>query len=172
MMNMLVPGCGVIVLGQPWLGTALAVWFALGAEMALCGVLIAPASLPGVVTVMGAGLAGTAWFVAQGLLVARIRFLRSVNLVDELTILRRIAEEALARNDTQAAKPPLLIALSIDDSDLPTHMLWARWVLVTSSRSRARRAWRRVARLDRHGRFASEIDAALDHLQKHESGRA
>jgi len=164
-MNVLIPGTGLIVLGQSWLGLAVAFWFALAAQVTACGVLIAPARIPGILVAAGAGLAGVAWLLAQWLLAARIRFLRDPGLADELSILRRHAEQALERSDYQAARSALLIALSIDDSGLLTRVLWARLLTATASRLRARRAWLRAARVDRNNEFAEEIRTALARLQ-------
>ncbi len=74
-MNLLIPGTGLIVLGQPGRGTALAVGFGLSAEVAVCGALIAPATIPGGVTLTGVLLAGAGWLLGAGLLIARIVFL-------------------------------------------------------------------------------------------------
>ncbi len=78
-MNVVVPGTGLILLGRSWLGLAVAVWFGLGSEVAACGMLIAPATIPGAMTMTAACFAGAAWVVGQGLLAARIRFLRDPN---------------------------------------------------------------------------------------------
>jgi hypothetical protein len=163
-MNAIVPGTGVMALGQPWLGLAIAVWFALGAELAACGVLIAPVTMPSFLMAGGFLFAGAAWVLAQVLLATRIRFLCDPGLPGELEILRQHAEAALARADHKAARSALLIALSIDDSDLPARVLWARLVTATASRARARRAWMGIARLDTEGRFTAEIQAALERL--------
>lgn len=164
-MNVLVPGTGLIVLGRPWLGLALAVWFGLGAEVAACGTLIAPATIPSLISLVSAGLAGAAWILGQVLLVMRIRFLRDPNLPAELALLRQLAEEALARGDHKAARSALLLALSLSDSDLATRILWARLLAVSASRGRARRAWLGAARLDADQEFAEEIRLALARLE-------
>lgn len=164
-LNVWIPGPGLILLGRPWLGVALAVWFGLGAEVAAFGLLIAPATVPGFVSYSGAALAGIAWILGQGLLVGRIRFLRDPNLPRELAILRRLAEQALARGDHREARASLLIARSVDDTDLATRILWARLLSCSASPRRARRAWLDVARLDADRRFADEIREALERLQ-------
>jgi hypothetical protein len=73
LMNIVVPGTGLIVLGRAWLGFAVALWFGLAAEIAICGKLVAPATTPWAVTATAAGVAGFGWLAGQGLLVARIR---------------------------------------------------------------------------------------------------
>ena len=164
-LNLLVPGTGLIWLGRPWLGMALAIWFGLGAQVAACGGLIAPATIPRPATVLGGLLAVAAWLVGQGLLVSRIRFLRDPSLPGELAALREHAESCLARGDHKAARSALTIALSIDGSDLATRILWARLVTATSSRFRSRRAWRGAARLDSDRRFQAEIREGLEGLR-------
>ena len=64
----------------------------------------------------------------------------------------------------RAARSALVMALSIDDVDILTRILWARLLTLTASRSRARRAWRGVARLDGKREFSLEIRDALDRL--------
>lgn len=164
-LNAVVPGPGLILLGRPWLGVALAVWFVLGAELAAFGLLIAPATLPHFASLSGAVLAAVAWLLAQALLIGRIRFLRDPNLPRELAILRRLAERGLARGDHKGARTALLIARSIDDSDLATRILWARLLSCSASPRRARRAWLAAARLDADRRFADEIRDELERLQ-------
>lgn len=71
-MNVVVPGSGLILAGRPWTGFALAVWFSFALEVALCGFLIAPASLPRELSLIAAGLAAIAWLVAQRVMYLRI----------------------------------------------------------------------------------------------------
>ncbi|MDM8009043.1 MAG: hypothetical protein QUV05_23125 [Phycisphaerae bacterium] len=75
-MNLTVAGSGLILLGRAWLGFALAVWFCLATVVAVCGRYIAPVMMPWGLTAGSAALALTAWVVAQGLLVSRVRCLR------------------------------------------------------------------------------------------------
>lgn len=161
-MNLLVPGTGLIALGRVWLGIALAAWFALGAEVAACGALIAPASIPVWITWGTGALAATAWLIGQGLLVTQIRTLRDPNLPADLQALRDLAEAALARGDLAAARLSLRVALSVDDSDVPTRVLWARLMSKKGSRAKARRAWLEAQQLDEQQNFATEIRRALE----------
>jgi len=163
-MNVLVPGTGLIALGRVWLGIAVAAWFALGAEVAACGALIAPASIPRWIAWATALLATAAWLVGQGLLMTHVRTLRDPNLPDDLKALRDLAEQALARGDLAAARLSLRVALSIDDSDVPTRILWARLLSKKGSRSKARRAWLEAQQLDNQAAFATEIRQALEQL--------
>lgn len=161
-MNLLVPGTGLIALGRMWLGIALAVWFALGAEMAIGGLMLAPMSLPAWVALTAGGLAVTAWLVGQGLLVTQIRFLRDPNLPAELQALRELAEDALNRGDLVAAKSSLRVALLIDEADLASRVLWARLLTRQGRRAKARRAWHQAQRLDQKQIFEAEIRQAME----------
>ena len=75
-MNLTVPGTGLILLGWAWLGFAVAVWFGLAVEVAVCGKLIAPATTAWTLTVASAILGLCAWLLGQGLLAVRILQLR------------------------------------------------------------------------------------------------
>jgi len=80
-MNVVVPGTGLILLGRQWLGLALAVWFGLAVEIAVCGWLIAPATMPAFMTLTAASFAGIAWVLAQRLCLRRVRHLRDLSLL-------------------------------------------------------------------------------------------
>jgi len=163
-MNLVVPGTGLMVLGRAWLGLALAIWFALAAEVAIAGLLIAPAALQRWSALTAGGFALAAWVVAQGLLVSRIRFLLDPALPRELAILRRLAQGSLVHKKWKSARSALLLALSIDDGDAESRLLWARLVSETTGGRRARAAWQAAAKSDRNGRFRAEITAALEQL--------
>jgi hypothetical protein len=165
LMNLLVPGSGLMALGRPWLGLALAVWYAMSAEALIAAKLIAPGSLPAWTAAVGGGLAALAWIIAQGLLGERIRFLMDVHLPTELAMVRKMAEDALQRADYRAARSALRVALTMDDSDVMTRILWARLMSVRATRFRARRAWIEAARLDQRREFTTEIRAALRQLR-------
>jgi hypothetical protein len=76
LMNLGVPGSGLMLLGRAWLGFAVAVWFCIATEVAICGKLIAPATMPWRMTAASAALGLAAWLLGQGLLISRIRYLR------------------------------------------------------------------------------------------------
>lgn len=164
-MNILVPGSGLIALGSSWLGLALAVWFALGAEVALLALLFAPAAIPLALMLVAAASCLAAWCIGQGLLYRRLQLLCDPDLPEELGCLHSFAGEALSRHDYRAARSALLAALAIDDTDVQTHVLWAQLLTFSASRERARRAWRYAARLDSEARYSRQIQEALDHLQ-------
>lgn len=161
-MNIVVPGSGLILLGRLWLGTVLAGAFMLGVQGVVCGLLIAPAVVVPGITLAAGLLAVAVWLAAQRMLVLRYRFLSDPGLHRELTVLRRLARRAQARRDWRSARAALRLALSVDDTDIHTRLAWAEFMTRTAGRTRARRAWRAVARLDVDGHHASQIQAGLD----------
>ncbi len=165
MLNVVVPGTGLMLLGRSWLGLSLAMWYALAAEVLLGGWLIAPAVVPAWLVAVAGVLAGIAWLAAQVLLGRRIAFLRDPGLAAEMAVIRRTAEDALAAEDYRAARVAIRVALSIDDADVASRVLHARLVTATCGRRRARQAWHGVARLDTDREFTGEIEAALRRLE-------
>ena len=163
-LNLGVPGTGLILLGREWVGLALAVGFGTAAELAAAGFLFAPAAVPTAAVVPAAALAAAVWGLAQILLVIRVRFLRNPRLSDELAALRSTAETSLARGDAQTACSALRAALSVDASDVAARVLWARLLTDAGQHRKARRAWRQAARLDRARRFETDIQRGLEQI--------
>src|SRR5262245_36201868 len=125
-MNLLVPGTGLILLGREWLGLGLTVAFGVTGELAAMGGLLAPASLPDSITILVIALAVVTWLLAQFFLWARIRFLRDPRLPGDLAALCETAESAIRRNDPESAWHALRLALAMDCTDLHSRVLWAR----------------------------------------------
>ncbi len=165
LLNILVPGTGLVWLGRPWLGLSLAVWFALSVEVALCGWLIAPATIPWAITGLAGVLAASAWLVGMAVLMLRLRMLHDRNLDVELERMREHALEAMARGDLRSANAVLRIALSLDDAHLETQILWARVLTELGRKKSARRAWRGASRLDEEDRYGAEIHQAIQKLE-------
>lgn len=160
--NVAVPGTGLVALGRPWVGSSLAGSFLLAAEVGILGLLVAPASVSRGVSVAALVAAGVVWLAGQGVLLARIRFVRSAHLPRELAILHRLAERAISRSDLGTAQAAIAVALSMDDTDVQSHLLRARVLTLAGRRSKARRAWLRVKRLDVNHRYAEEIEQNLE----------
>lgn len=164
-LNVLVPGTGLMLLGRAWLGLSLAMWYGLAAEAFLGAWLIAPAVVPGWLLPVAAALAGLAWLAGQVLLIRRIAFLRDPKLAEEMALIRKTVEDALAAGDHRAARTALRVALSVDDADIASRVLYARLMTATCGGRRARQAWQGAARLDTERAFAGEIEAALHKLE-------
>jgi hypothetical protein len=160
-LNLLVPGSGLVALGRVWTGLALTAWYVLGVELALVGWLIAPATIPNWLRWTGVGFSAATWTLGQGLLFARIRYLRSEDLPRQLAILRRLAEHAMARRDYRTAGAALSVGLSLDDTSIAIHALRARLANLTGRTRTARRLYRGVLQMEGHEPYIDEAQRAM-----------
>jgi len=67
LINLLIPGTGLILLGREWLGALLAVVFGICGQIALAGWLIAPAAVPRGLVVVAVIVAGLTWIASQAM---------------------------------------------------------------------------------------------------------
>lgn len=65
LLNILIPGAGLIVRCREWLGFSLALIFAICGNIAVAGWLIAPEAFPGWFTWLATALTVFAWCLAQ-----------------------------------------------------------------------------------------------------------
>lgn len=147
--NLFVPGAGLIVLRRQWLGLALSVLFGLLAQIVIFGLLIVPEDVPRWAVFVSAFAALGTWALAQWLAISRVRFVASPGLEGELRALCGRAREALVGEDWTEARRTLLVASDLNDEDLELAVLWAELMTATGQVSEARRWWHRVLRLDR-----------------------
>lgn len=68
LLNVIVPGTGLIVRRREWLGFSLALVFGICGNVALAGWLIAPAAVPRWLVHVAAGLCGLSWLLSQWLM--------------------------------------------------------------------------------------------------------
>jgi len=163
LLNLIVPGAGLIVRRREWLGFSLAVVFALCANICVAGWLIAPASIPRQLTLAAGILTGLAWVMAQALLRMQERLL--VRRAAGLGVLLDDAERALAAGDLDTARTALETAMALDDEDVRLHVLRARALERSGDVQRSRRAWRRVLQLDVDRQYARDARQALEALR-------
>ena len=162
--NLAVPGAGLVLLRREWLGLVLAVLFCFCAQIALWGLLIVPASIPGWIT--GSALAGAVltWIGAQYTLIIRLRRAFGPGIAREIVHLCRSAEEAIAAGAYDRGEELLLVALTLNDEDPRVNTLWAQLMTALGRFRHAHRAWKRVVQVTCDGaerRQAVEALAAL-----------
>lgn len=162
-LNVLVPGSGLVLLGRARAGLVAAVLFAICAELALCGVLIAPAAIPAWLTVAAGAMAAGTWLLGQWMLKDRLGTLRNPAFSHELETIRTDAVDAIERGAMVEAMGLLKIALDIDPDATETVVLWARLMTLLGRFNESRRAWHRVLRR-RDDRFSREAITALERL--------
>lgn len=68
LLNILIPGTGLIMREREWLGFLLALLFGACANVAIAGRLIAPDAIPPWLTIIAMIMGGFAWILAQALL--------------------------------------------------------------------------------------------------------
>jgi len=163
-LNLLVPGAGLILLRREWLGLSLAVAFTVLAQIAILGWWIVPLDFPDALT-WGAGIgAALTWGHAQWLLHCRATLVGAPAFISQLADLRQRAEDALRRGDHAEAQRMLWIALRADDEDVELAVLWAQLMAAKGDRAGARRGWRRVLALATAGEHRRAARQALDSL--------
>ena len=157
-LNLFVPGTGLILARREWLGVALAALFGVLVQLGLWGCLIEPARVP--IWLAGACLAGGAlvWLAAQYLLRRRLVLMRNPGVQEELARLRDQAAGHMANGGYKEAWAAVQVALAIDDEDLDSNVQTAELLAALGRISEARKAWRRVAQLARHDRYAQDCD--------------
>ncbi len=162
--NLLVPGCGLIVLRREWLGLAVAALYGLLGEVVLLGTLIVPGTVPAWVTTACVTGAVLVWLGAQWRLFVGLRAADGPALVRELAILRQQAADAAVNGAYDQACDILRVALALNDEDLACNIQWAELMTLMGRFREARRGWRRVEQLDhgkQHHRAALEALATL-----------
>ncbi|UCG32113.1 MAG: hypothetical protein JSU68_10650 [Phycisphaerales bacterium] len=164
-LNLFVPGTGLILARREWLGIALAALFGVLVQLGLWGCLIEPARVP--TWLVATCLAGSAlvWLAAQYLLRQRLVLMRNPDVQEELTRLRDQAADHLANGGYKDAWATLQVALAIDDEDLDSNVLVAELLAALGRVDEARKAWRRVAQLDRGGVCRGRTVEGLDRLR-------
>jgi hypothetical protein len=163
-LNLLVPGSGLIVARREWLALSLAFLYTVLAQIALVGVLIAPNLVPDWLIAVASGGAGLVWLLAQWLLLRAFRRLCDPATAAEVHSLRQRADQAAESGDYQNALQMLTLANELDDEDPETAVALARLLTRAGQSSKAQYAWHRLRRLDRTDRYSHEAAAALDHL--------
>jgi hypothetical protein len=162
--NLFIPGAGLIVLRREWLGLALSVLFGVLSQLSIFGALIVPADIPRWVTwLSGAGALST-WALAQWLVRERVHFVSSPGLERELRTLCGRAREAIARKDWADANRVLRVATDLDDEDVEPILLWAELTTATGRVAEARRWWELLLRMDRSPDHREQALAALASL--------
>jgi hypothetical protein len=160
LLNVIVPGTGLIVRRREWLGFCLALVFGICGNVALAGWLIAPAAVPGWLVQVAAGLCGLSWLLSQWLM------LRQGMLLDRraagLTRLLQDARSGLDSGDTASARLALDSAAAMDDERAELYVLRAQLCDLEGDPQGMRAAWRHAVRLDHDHDYQAQAKRALE----------
>lgn len=147
-LNVLAPGAGLVLLRRDWLGLSICLLFGLLAQLALWGLFIVPASVPGAVSAAAAVGALLIWGWAQWLVVGRARLVLGPVAKEAIEVLLARASEAMEKGEYQRCRHLVRLARSIDDGDAEVQHVWAHLLTVTGQFRDARRAWERLLLLE------------------------
>ncbi len=162
LVNLVIPGTGLIWARREWFGVLLALLFGICAQLALAAIFFAPAAVPDSFATFAAVAAGVVWLVAQLALARRVRWLTSDDARARFDLLLGDARRARDAGDIETARLAYRGALDINDEDLTANLEYARLIDSTDPVA-ARRAWRRVHDLDPRGQFAPEARQRATH---------
>jgi hypothetical protein len=163
-LNLLVPGTGLILLRREWLGVALAGLYGVLVQLGLWGCLIEPARMPTWLAACGLLGGGSVWLAAQLLARQRLSQVRNPELVNELAKLRDQACEHVSNGRYEEAWSVLRVALAINDEDLGTVVQVAELMTTLGRWREARRAWHHVEQLDDERIYRRRLVDALGRL--------
>ncbi len=159
LLNLILPGAGLIVRRREWLGVALALVFGISGNVALAGLLIAPEALPAWMPAAAIVLCVLAWVGSQVLL--RLQCRRLENCAKGVEALLAASRAALADGDINLAQESLESAVSLDEEHVEVNVLWARLCQQQGKPTEARQWWSRVAELDVRRRYRAEVASEL-----------
>lgn len=160
LLNVVLPGTGLIVRRREWLGFSLAMVFGICGNVALAGWLIAPAAVPSWLTRLAFGLCVLSWLLSQLLLLRQGILLK--RRASGLAALLREARTAMEARDIESAGLALESGKAMDDENVELYVLRARLCALKGDQRGERAAWRRVLKLDRHGQYHAEARRRLD----------
>lgn len=167
-LNLVIPGSGLIVRRREWLGFSLAMLFGICGNVGLASWLIAPEALPPWLTVVAFFMAGLTWLLAQILFLRQCRHL--AHCESGIRVLLEESRTSIESGDLDAARSALEAAATLDEEHVEVNVHWARLFERAGNEGEARSRWRRVIELDHHRDYQSEASAALSRAQAHARG--
>ncbi|MCZ6683368.1 MAG: hypothetical protein O7D94_08770 [Planctomycetota bacterium] len=121
LLNILLPGTGLIVRRREWLGLCLVMLYGVCANVALASRWIAPESIPRPLGSLALTIAACAWILSQALYRRQGKIL--ARQADSLAMLLKEAETALLSGDIRSAQAALLSGAAVDNEDPRLHAL-------------------------------------------------
>lgn len=173
-LNLLLPGGGLILVGAVWRGVLIGALFILLLNAVIAFGLLIPDEIPGWLYLVLLAALAAAYTGAQ-LWLVRIQLRRGEHTgAAQRRQVLRAAAEALERSDAAAALAALRQSEPAVEHDLLLALRWAQAVQMEANLDQpaaadqepsggagVRHAWLRVQRLDEHGIYRAEVHAAL-----------
>lgn len=115
--NLFIPGAGLVLLRRAWLGLTLALLFSLSAHVVIAGLWIAPMAVPRFVLGAVVVAAVLVWMLTQWLVRVQVRLVLGADARRALVLLRDRAVEAMQAGRYEESAGLIRQALRIDDGD-------------------------------------------------------
>lgn len=163
LINLFIPGAGLILRRREWVGFLLALLFGLATNAAIAGYLIAPEAIPFWLSTVATVIAVLTWVLSQVLLQRQDTLL--TQQFEALASLLELSRSAMDRGDFESAGQSLSNAMEIDDEHVEANVLLARYCVHIGDREQARKVWHRVRKLDQSREFDAEAAIALNENQ-------
>ncbi len=163
LLNLILPGGGLIAIGALLPGVLVGLAFAASANFALIAILLFPADFTRAYQALGIGLAVGCYLGAQIRLLTTIRARRRAAAARHRRQQLWHARELLERGEHGAALQVLSSLADTYADDLLVAYRLAQALSLAGSVHAARSAWERVRRLDRHGIYREQTRARLAH---------
>ena len=157
LVNLVVPGGGLILVGSELLGVIVGLLFAATAGFALAATLLIPADVPATWRGLGIGVAIGTYLGAQIRFAQTLRERGAQASAERRRAALRAARSALLEGRVEAAWDSLAPLRDEFESDLVLAYRAAQVLTARGDGSAALVAWRRVRRLDRHRVYRREV---------------
>ncbi len=145
--NVLIPGAGLVVLRREWLGLATSVLFALLAIIFISSRWIIPSDIPSWAAYLSLIGLILVWVGSMVAVVQRARFVRDPEVIAEIKQLQQQGASAIEGGDLAEARRVLLVAINLDDEDAETWAIWSKLMEGQDNTRAAHVGWKRVLRL-------------------------
>lgn len=150
LLNLLVPGAGLILIGRLLSGWSLALGFAITANLAVLFIFVIPVDINPAVRSASIGSAALLYVAAQGLFASAVRFDLQAAMRDQQSRVLRSVHRLIAAGDWSAAWQELQPLLPTADGDLLIALRAAQILTVVGDRAAAAAACEDLRRLDKH----------------------
>jgi hypothetical protein len=127
-LNLIVPGSGLMLARRGWLGFALALLFTVSLQVAWWGTWLVPESLSTWMTSLGWFLAALTWLAGQVLAWRRWSAMASGEASRQMVALLTEATRALADGKLDEARLALELAGKVDDENRRVDRLWSELI--------------------------------------------
>lgn len=160
-MNLLVPGAGLVLLGEPAIGVLLGLLYAALLNLLIASCLIFPDELSSSTTLIATIGAAAVYVFAQRRLPAAESRTAMMRITAQRRAALKTAAECIQRGDGLGARAALLPIADRAEDDLLLAYRMAQAASLCGDAAAAREAWRRVRKLDRHRIYGDDIERYL-----------